>query len=197
MTRNIHLTLKSCKHIPTNAEARQLARDYKAGDQSAREALITGNLPMVSRMVRVMHLHPRIRDDAFEEGVIGLMMAVEKYDPDHVSQACFHTVAWYWVRQAIQAMIKRETRRFTHEEPAGININLTIDEFEPDPSHSITDGVPVETLVNALSDRERKALENITCGLRLEDLAAEMCISRERVRQIKKKALDKLRGKLK
>lgn len=187
MSRNIYLAMKHCTAMPSAEEARRLIREYRAGDMSARDALITGNLPMVIRLIKSFRVPRELHDDAFSEGVIGLMRAIEKYDPDHPSQAAFASVAYYWIMQRIQFLLRRSFKHIQHETPIGIDIIVEIEhEF-------LVDNVDTEPLLARLNRRERKALEHVTMGVTLEFVAAEMGVSKERVRQIRNNALDKLR----
>jgi RNA polymerase sigma factor (sigma-70 family) len=187
MTININLCLEFCKGIPSGPEARQLARDYKAGNQSARDRLIIGNMPLVFKMITSFHVSPMLIDDAFEEGVIGLMHAIEVYDPDHESGAGFSTIAYWWVMHYVQQLLRREIRHQERETTVDHKIEV---EYE----HNFSTDVDMTPLLGKLSRRERKAMENVTGNVKMCDLASEMGISKQRVQQIKAKAIDKLRG---
>lgn len=189
MTNNINLCLEFCKGIPSGDEARQLARDYKAGDQSARDRLITGNLPMVSRLIRSFRAPENLMDDAFSEGALGLMHAVEVYDPDDPRGAGFSTVAYWWVMHKIQALLKREVRHHERETTVGFDIEI---ECEHDFTTDVDTLPPM--LLASLSRRERLALKNVTEDVKMSEIAVEMGVTRERVRQIRNRAIDKLRG---
>lgn len=189
MTSNIRLTLKHCGGVPSASEARRLILAYRAGDESAREDLITGNLPMVVRMVQVFRVPPMLHDEAFQEGVLGLMRAVDEYDPEHESRACFCTVAHYWVMHMVQQFMRKAVRRFQRETPIGIDITI-----EVEVEHDFTTDVDTAPLLARLSKRERKALEQVTMNATLKDVAAELGVCKERVRQIRNMALEKLRG---
>lgn len=80
------------------AERRSLQRQVDAGE-AARQHLITANLRLVVSIAR------RFRDrglpfpDLIQEGNIGLMRAVEKFD--HTKRLKFSTYATWWIRQAV------------------------------------------------------------------------------------------------
>lgn len=188
MNQNITQVLKSCDGIPSGAEARQLARDYKAGDQSAKERLITGNLPMISQLIERFRVPPWLMDDAFSEGVLGLIRAVEEYDPDHVSGSAFCTVAYWWVMHHIQQLLRREISHHNHEMTVGFGVDV---EVMHDFATSEENHLP---LLATLSRRERQAMENVTGSVSMNQIAQEMGVSKQRVQQIKARALDKLRG---
>jgi len=186
MTNNIRMMLKCCTKIPSAADARQLARDYRAGDQSARDKLITGNLPLVVKMVQAFRVPLQMHDDAFSEGVLGLMRAVEDYDPDHESGACFCTLARYWVMQKVQRFMRSSVNRWQHETAIGVDLRIEIE-------HNFTTDVDTAPLLAKLTSKERKTLEQITLNATLVSIADEMQLSKERVRQIRNRAIEKLR----
>ena len=84
----------------SNSDNSELIKILARG-KKARELMVSRNLGLVRLVVnkykkRTNHLD---EDDLFQEGVIGLMNAVEKYDPELGYK--FSTYAMWWVRQAI------------------------------------------------------------------------------------------------
>ena len=83
----------------TREEEQELARKVKRGDKKAREELIRANLRLVVSIAKKYHHMGLSLLDLIEEGNIGLIKAVEKYD---LSKGCkFATYASWWIRQAI------------------------------------------------------------------------------------------------
>ena len=80
-------------------EERELARKVKKGDKDARERMIRSNLRLVVSIAkRYRHLGLSL-PDLIEEGNLGLMKAVEKYD---VRRKCkLGTYASWWIRQSV------------------------------------------------------------------------------------------------
>lgn len=92
-----------------NAQEEQvLARRIAKGDPRARERLITSNLRLVVSIAqRYRHLGAPLMD-LIQEGNIGLMTAVEKFDP---ALGCrFSTYATWWIRQAILRSLAKYMR---------------------------------------------------------------------------------------
>ena len=63
-------------------QAKELFRRYHAGDQSARELLIEGNLRLVLSVIKRFENRNEDMDDLFQVGVVGLLKAIENFNPD-------------------------------------------------------------------------------------------------------------------
>ena len=63
-------------------EVRRLARAAAGGDRHARERLVTSNLNLVRHVVRRYRLTGQDPDELFQVGCVGLVKAVDRFDPD-------------------------------------------------------------------------------------------------------------------
>ena len=63
-------------------QAKELFRRYHDGDESARELLIEGNLRLVLSVIKRFENRNEDMDDLFQVGVVGLLKAIENYNPD-------------------------------------------------------------------------------------------------------------------
>ncbi|MFX8782161.1 sigma factor, partial [Acinetobacter baumannii] len=62
---------------------RELIAAAQAGDRNARAQLIEAFLPLIASVARIYRASPRIdRAELLQEGVVGLLRALERYDPD-------------------------------------------------------------------------------------------------------------------
>jgi RNA polymerase primary sigma factor len=85
-----------------------LSRRTKAGDKRARQRLIEKNLRLVVSVAKKYRGYGLPFEDLIQEGNIGLMKAVEKYDPERGFR--FSTYATWWVRQAVQRAVADKGR---------------------------------------------------------------------------------------
>ena len=92
----------------------ELSRCIQKGDDAARRRLIEANLRLVVKIARAYLAYDVSLMDLIQEGNMGLMRAVEKYD--HLKQVRFSTYAVWWIRQAISKYLadKQRTIRLPH-----------------------------------------------------------------------------------
>lgn len=89
-------------------QERDLGRRVQAGDHEARCALAEANLRLVVKIARQFRFSKFSLSDLVQEGNLGLLEAVEKFDPD---KGCrFSTYACWWIRQAITRAIANKGR---------------------------------------------------------------------------------------
>jgi RNA polymerase primary sigma factor len=92
----------------THAEEIDLSKRAKAGDKGARQRLLEKNLRLVVSVAKKYRGMGLPFEDLIQEGNIGLMRAVEKFDPDRGWR--FSTYATWWVRQAVQRAVADKGR---------------------------------------------------------------------------------------
>jgi RNA polymerase primary sigma factor len=94
--------------LPDTTE-RRLVAAARAGDRQAREELVEAFLPLIAGVARVYRGSETItRLELIQEGVVGLLRALERYDP--TLGVPFWGYAGWWVRQAMQQLIAELTR---------------------------------------------------------------------------------------
>lgn len=104
----IRLYLKDIKKLPllTPEEEISLANRIKRGDRAARAKMIQSNLRLVINIAKkYSHLGVSMLD-LIEEGNLGLMKAVEKFNPKKGYR--FSTYAAWWIRQYISRAIANQ-----------------------------------------------------------------------------------------
>ncbi len=106
----VKIHLREIGKIPllTTEEEAQLADRIAAGDEAARDRLITANMRLVVSIAKHYGGRGMPLLDLIQEGYSGLIKAVEKFD--HTKGYKFSTYATWWIRQSITRSIADQAR---------------------------------------------------------------------------------------
>ncbi|UKI20675.1 MAG: RNA polymerase sigma factor RpoD [Oscillospiraceae bacterium] len=157
----VRMYLKEMGRIPllTGEEEKRIASAIAAGDDSARKELTEANLRLVVSIAKRYVGRGMLFLDLIQEGNMGLIKAVEKFD--YTKGYKFSTYATWWIRQAITRAIADQAR----------TIRI--------PVHM------VET-INKLSRVKRQLVQELGRDPQPDEIAKEMGVSVEKVREIMK-----------
>jgi RNA polymerase primary sigma factor len=111
MTENsLDLFLRSARQHPllTADEEIELAKRIERGDLAAKEKMINSNLRLVVSQARRYQGHGLPMEDLVQEGMLGLIRAVEKFDWRRGFK--FSTYGTLWIRQALQRGLQNHGR---------------------------------------------------------------------------------------
>lgn len=157
----VRMYLKEIGKIPllTPEEESDLARRMDEGDESVKQQLVEANLRLVVSIAKRYVGRGMLFLDLIQEGNLGLIKAVEKFD--YTKGFKFSTYATWWIRQAITRAIADQAR----------TIRI--------PVHM------VET-INKLIRVSRQLLQELGRDPRPEELAEALDMTVEKVREIQK-----------
>ena len=138
----------------------RLARAVRLGDADARQRMIQANLRLVVAVAKRYQHRGLPLDDLIEEGNLGLIHALEKFDPERGFR--FSTYATWWIRQNIEQSIMNQARTIrvpTHVAKRLNAILRALRELEADgESAGAADMAAVAQRLNVPLDEVRRVL---------------------------------------
>lgn len=209
------------EELLSDAEEHQLAERIAKGDDRALSKLIEANLKFVVSVARQYKGQGVAMEDLVSEGNIGLMKAAGKFDATRGVR--FVNFAVVYIRQAIEKaieqqgglyqvpkdvkeeVVRQQSQAVSVDAPLGHRANMSllsvlVNKDAPmadERVHSAAIEEAVEYALTTLDERERRVI-NAFFGINQEhetmaEIAEDMDLKRERVRQIRDKAVRKLR----
>ena len=189
-----------------------LAHRARQGDTEARNQLIEANLLLVVNIAR-QYLRPGVEGlDLIQEGNIGLIKAVDIFDPTHGNR--LSTLAFYWINKQIQRFLEKEQddTLSLDMELADTNEYLQLSDTIEDKSTILGDQTikhidavmeneerqrQVCQILSRLPERERKVIRllygmNLRRSYTVSEVAKMLCLSKVRVCQLRDRALKRM-----
>lgn len=93
---------------PAAEDERRLVAAARSGDDAARASLVEACMPLIASVARTYRTGHVQRQELLQEGVVGLLRALERFDPDR--GVPFWAYASWWVRQAMQQLVSELSR---------------------------------------------------------------------------------------
>lgn len=187
----------------TPEEERALWIAYKdKGDGDSRRRLIEQYQPLVFKEVMRWHIQGDVIQDALQEGTLGLIEAVERYD--YKRNVAFSIFAVHRIRGEVLDFLKREPKGAAVSMDEPDEMGLTIGDQLADGSDDLADQAGrkiliehVTSLLGRLPQKEQLVVE----GVYLKDtqqktLARDMDVSLPYVYRLQKRGIRRVRGML-
>ena len=169
-----------------------IARLVRAGDEDAMQELVKRNLRFVISVAKKYQNRGMLLTDLIGEGNVGLLTAARKFDPDQGVK--FISYAVWWIRQAILAALAR------HGRTVRVPLNRTADLSRiVRTAEALRQELRREPTPEEISHAVGLTLEVVYFGLdagrehTLEEIGGMLGVTRERVRQLRDRALKRLR----
>ncbi len=161
VTDPIHMYLKEIGQVPllTSEQEIELAKRVEQGDEDAKRQLEEANLRLVVSIAKHFTGHGMYLMDLIQEGSLGLIRAVEKYD--YKKGFRFSTYATWWIRQSITRAIADQGR----------TIRI--------PVHMVEN-------INKVNRASRELIQKLGRDPTPEELAKEAHMSVDRIREIQR-----------
>ena len=202
------------EELITVEEEVELAQRIRKGDRKALEKLTKANLRFVVSVAKQYQNKGLSLPDLINEGNLGLIKAAEKFDETRGFK--FISYAVWWIRQSILQAIAEQSRIVRLPLNQVGSVNSMDAPFSDSEENSLLDILPntdspdtdfelvMESLRNeinrallTLNERERHIIEAFfginQPEMTLEEIGEKFGLTRERVRQIKEKAIRRLR----
>ena len=190
----------------TRREEQILSEKIQKGDEQALNKLVYHNLRFVVNIAKNYRNNNVPFADIISEGNLGLIRAAHKFDS--TKGVKFISYAVWWIKNSINECIEKYNRYNETLSYDDYTINKCTDldnkfeqineDFEEKINNIQSRKDAIESLMKCLHEREIKIL-TLFFGLNggremtLEEVGKEMCLTNERVRQIKDSALSKLK----
>lgn len=194
------------KYRPLSREAeRELAQRITMGDKEALTQLVNANLRFVVSVAKGFRYTGIPFTDLIAEGNMGLIKAAQKFDSTKNTK--FISYAVWWIKAYIQSYIshnRTEVDDVVDQINGGMLMSLEVEEeninerFEGEMELLNMRNAAIEDLMSCLHGREKEIL-TLYFGIEdgkektLEEIGEKMSLTKERVRQLKDKAMVKLR----
>lgn len=188
----------------------KLVMRIRGGDEGAREELVMKYVPMVKYIIRNYYSSFLDFEDLLQEGLIGLLSAIEEYKPDEYDVK-FSSFAYICIIRRVYNVIKQTTgnkHRLLNEAtslqaPVGLDESRSVSDFVADSleqfdpevvlEEKYVDQVLKEVLRNHLSLLEYAVMSRLLLGYTASEIEAEMGVGLKVIDNARTRVKTKLR----
>lgn len=194
-------------------EEKEQIEKYHAGDQKAKEILISHNLRLVAHIVKKYSNSSKDADDLISVGAIGLIKAINSFSTEKGTQLSTYAarcieneiLMLFRVNKKHQGTVSLEETLSVDKDGSDVTLSDVISDTEPDIMEQVESNILTERLINliekALTQREYRILVlrygiGGTVAYTQREVAKKLGISRSYISRLEKKALETIKKKI-
>jgi RNA polymerase sporulation-specific sigma factor len=174
------------------------ARCKEESDFEARQELIERYQPLVCKIITSLKPSEQVYLDLFQEGVVGLVEAVERFEPDRGFK--FSTYATFRIRGRALTYLQKQSRKpqiMSESDQLALMLQNLVNELDDDPDEYVQNSFLLEKVyesIEELPEKERRAFEKVILKEEIpKEVAKEMRISRSYLSRLLKRAWKRLK----
>ena len=174
------------------------ARCKEESDFEARQELIERYQPLVCKIITSLKPSEQVYLDLFQEGVVGLVEAVERFEPARGFK--FSTYATFRIRGRALTYLQKQSRKpqiMSESDQLALMLQNLVNELDDDPDEYVQNSFLLEKVyesIEELPEKERRAFEKVILKEEIpKEVAKEMRISRSYLSRLLKRAWKRLK----
>ena len=174
------------------------SRCKEESDFEARQELIERYQPLVCKIITSLKPSEQVYLDLFQEGVVGLVEAVERFEPERGFK--FSTYATFRIRGRALTYLQKQSKKpqiMSESDQFMLALQNMVSELDDDPDEYVQNSFLLEKIyesIEELPEKERRAFEKVILKEEIpKEVAKEMRISRSYLSRLLKRAWKRLK----
>ena len=176
--------------IQRQTEQKAINEELLKDKEKNFQKLVENNINLVHYLIHRKFYYIEENEDVFQEGILGLILRIHKFDPDR--GISLSTYVSYWIMKKIREYIKKDTEYSNIEEVS------YVDEKAVMQLESVERKLIVHKALCILTEKEKKIIIHRyglfgNTPLTLRELSAKIKLSKSQISILEKKALEKMK----
>lgn len=179
--------------IQRQTEQKAINEELLKDKEKNFQKLVENNINLVHYLIHRKFYYIEENEDVFQEGILGLILGIHKFDPDR--GISLSTYVSYWIMKKIREYIKKDTEYSNIEEVEEVSY---VDEKAVMQLESVERKLIVHKALCILTEKEKKIIIHRyglfgNTPLTLRELSAKIKLSKSQISILEKKALEKMK----